>query len=143
MAKWSEADLQNQIQNAINNGWMPYFESAAQAHGFPVEFLLGIASRETNIRNIKGDERNGIYHGYGIMQIDIGTDPGFCESWTADDVQPGVDCGAKILATKRDCLAKKGITDIHAIAAAYNTGEGNVGHSIAAGLESGSNHHRW
>ena len=27
-----------------------------------------------NLKNIKGDFRDGIYHGYGAMQVDIGND---------------------------------------------------------------------
>lgn len=133
MANWTEADLQSEMQNAISSGWMPHFEAAAQAHGFPVELLLAIASRETNMRNIKADRRDGVYHGYGVMQVDIGTDPGFCNNWTPEDIQSSIECGAKVLARKRDYLASKGITDLAAIAAAYNTGEGNVVRSIASG----------
>lgn len=135
MPNWTEADLQTQMQNAIANGWVAYFEQAAITHDLPVELLLGIASRETNMQNIKGDFRDGVCHGYGIMQVDLGTNPDFCASWTPDEVQPSIECGAKILALKRDFLKLKGITDVHAIAAAYNTGEGNVLHSVTAGLD--------
>ncbi|SRR5579884_559030 len=135
MANWTEAQLETQWQNAVTSGWIPFFEAAAQKHNVPVELLLGIASRETNMRNIQGDFRNGVCHGYGIMQVDIGTDPEFCSSWSADDVQPSIDCGTQILAGKRDYLLRHGITETRAIAAAYNTGEGNVVNSITHGLD--------
>jgi len=135
MTNWTEADLKHQLQNASSSGWLPFFDAAAQLHGFPAELLLGIASRETNMRNIKGDLRNGVFHGYGIMQVDIGTDPAFCQGWTPDKVEGSIQCGVKILAGKRDFLAARGITDLKAIAAAYNTGEGNVFHSVQAGAD--------
>jgi soluble lytic murein transglycosylase-like protein len=135
MTNWSETDLKSQLHNAVANGWLPYFEVAAKLNGFSVELLLGIASRETNMRNIKGDLHNGVYHGYGIMQVDIGTDPDFCRNWTPDKVEVSIQRGVKILANKRDYLAARGITDLKAIAAAYNTGEGNVVRSIHAGTD--------
>lgn len=135
MAKWTEADLRSQFNSAKANGWLPYFEEAAQQHDFPVELLLAIASRETNIRNIKGDLRDGVSHGYGIMQVDIGTDPEFCRNWTPEKVKESIERGTWILAGKRTYLAGKQITDLKAIAAAYNTGEGNVARSLAAGQD--------
>lgn len=135
MAKWTEADLRSQFNSAKANGWLPYFEEAAQHHDFPVELLLAIASRETNIRNIKGDLRDSVSHGYGIMQVDIGTDPEFCRNWTPEKVEESLERGTWILAGKRTYLAGKQITDLKAIAAAYNTGEGNVARSLAAGRD--------
>ncbi len=66
MANWTENDLKKQYDSAKQNGWLAHFEDAAQQHDF---------SRETNLKNIKGDFRDGIYHGYGVMQVDI--DPTF------------------------------------------------------------------
>jgi hypothetical protein len=138
MPNWTEHDLQNQFHRADNNGWIPFFEAAGAAHGFAAEFLMAIASRETNMQNIKGDLRGGICHGYGIMQVDIGTDPAFCQSWTSAAVQPSINRGTEILAGKRDFLAHHNITDPKAIAAAYNTGEGNVSNSVAHGRDADS-----
>ena len=135
MANWTENDLKAQFQRTQISGWLPLFEAAAQTHSFEVELLLAIGSRETNLRNIKGDFYNGIYHGYGIMQVDIGTDPAFCASWTEARVQESIERGTEILAEKRAYLADKGITDPKAIAAAYNTGQGNVVRSIGAGKD--------
>jgi hypothetical protein len=132
---WTENDLRGQLNTATANGWITLFEAAAQAHQFDTEFLLAIASRETNMRNIRGDFHDGAYHGFGIMQVDVGTDPNFCASWTPDQVEGSIQRGTQILAQKRDALAARNITDPKAIAAAYNTGQGNVIHSIQNGAD--------
>ncbi|HXJ38748.1 MAG TPA: transglycosylase SLT domain-containing protein [Bryobacteraceae bacterium] len=134
MNKWSEADLRMQYKSAVTNGWLAFFAAAAAAHGFPVELLLALASRETNMRSIKGDmDKDGVYHGFGIMQVDNRTDPAFCASWTPEQVEGSITRGAQILAGNRARLAAKGIADPRAVAAAYNTGAGNVAKSLAAG----------
>jgi soluble lytic murein transglycosylase-like protein len=135
MADWTETDLSTQLNSAISSGWLPYFANAAQQNGFDTEFLLAIASRETNMRNIKGDFHDGAYHGFGIMQVDIGTDPAFAAAWTPGNIEGSVQRGTAILAGKRDSLAAKNITDLKAIAAAYNTGAANVIRSIQSGLD--------
>jgi hypothetical protein len=135
MANWTEDNLKRQLAHATASGWIPFFDAAAQANDFTTEFLLAIASRETNLLNIKGDFHDGVYHGFGIMQVDVGTDPQFCANWTPDQVEGSIQRGAKILAGKRDSLAAKAITDSKAIAAAYNTGAGNVIHSLAKGAD--------
>ncbi len=131
MGNWTEADLQQQYERAGANGWVAFFESSATAHGFAPEFLMGIASRETNMQNIKGDERDGVFHGFGIMQVDVNSFPDFCKSWTPDQVAPSIDFGARVLAANRDFLARRHILDLRSIAASYNTGAGNVCQSYA------------
>lgn len=133
MANWTESDLIQQFHRADSNGWTTFFATAASANNFDTEFLMAIASRETNMQNIKGDFHDGAYHGFGIMQVDIGTDPNFCTNWTPDQVEGSINRGAEILAGKRDALAAKNITDQKAIAAAYNTGAANVIHSVQNG----------
>jgi len=135
MANWTEGDLSRQLSHATSNGWIPYFADAAQLSHFDTEFLLAIASRETNLLNIKGDFRDGVYHGFGIMQVDVGTDPDFCAKWTPDQVDGSIQRGTKILAGKRDSLAAKNVTDLKAIAAAYNTGASNVIRSVESGVD--------
>src|SRR5579884_503929 len=127
---WTENDLTRQLNHANASGWIPFFEAAAEANGFDTEFVLAIASRETNMLNIRGDFHDGAYHGFGIMQVDVGTDPDFCASWTADQVEGSIQRGTQLLAGKRDQLAHHDVTDPKAIAAAYNTGASNVLHSI-------------
>ena len=58
-----------------------------------------------------------------------------CKAWTPEKVRESVQGGCRILAGKRAYLAKKQCTDLRAIAAAYNTGEGNVSRSLANGRD--------
>jgi hypothetical protein len=87
------------------------------------------------MQNIKGDFHDNAYHGFGIMQVDVGTDSDFCAHWTADQVEGSIQRGVKILSGKRTQLAAKSITDLKAMAAAYNTGAGNVIRSLANGVD--------
>jgi hypothetical protein len=135
MPNWTEADLVNQLHRATSKGWIPLFAAAAAANDFDTDLLLAIASRETNMQNIKGDFHDDAFHGFGIMQVDVGTDPDFCAHWTPDQVEGSIQRGTKILAGKRDSLAAKTITDLKAIAAAYNTGASNVIHSVQTGQD--------
>jgi hypothetical protein len=135
MANWIEADLARQLNRAKSSGWIPLFQAAADAGRFDIAFLLAIASRETNLQNIKGDYRDGAFHGFGVMQVDAASDPDFCARWTPGQVELSIAKGAAILAGKRDSLAAKSITDLKAIAAAYNTGESNVIRSVAAAAD--------
>jgi hypothetical protein len=135
MANWTQNDLQRQLNHARSSGWLPFFEAAAQSNQFQTEFLLAIASRETNLLNIKGDFHDNAYHGFGIMQVDVGTDSDFCAQWTSDQVEASINKGVGILVGKRDSLLHNQITDPKAIAAAYNTGAGNVLHSIKNGAD--------
>jgi soluble lytic murein transglycosylase-like protein len=131
------SEFQIEYNRAKTNGWLPLFQAAAAAHDFPPELLMGIASRETNMKDIKGDFQGGIYHGYSLMQIDIGTDPTFCKAWRPNvNVDQSIERGAQILASKRDYLRAHGYADLKDIAAAYNTGERNVVKSLAAGRDS-------
>jgi hypothetical protein len=127
---WTPADLKAQLLRAHEYGWMNAFEQWADRYNFPTELLLAIASRETDMQDNKGDFHNGIYHGFGIMQVDIGTDSAFCASWKPGMVSDSIRRGTEILNSKRLFLHSHNITDLRAIAAAYNTGEGNVLHSI-------------
>lgn len=133
MSNWNKATLQLELQHATGCGWMPYFQATAHELKIPCEILLAIASRETGIQDVRGDLRNGTYHGFGVMQVDVGTDPDFCCAWTPGKVQESIDRAGAILAEKRSYLAKKKVTDWKAIAAAYNAGQGKVFELIKAG----------
>jgi hypothetical protein len=126
MNNWKPADLQKEFTHAASCGWMPYFQASAAALDFPCELLLAVASRETGMSNTLGDFRNGIAHGYGIMQVDIGTDPEFCCTWNPDLVKESIQRGAEILAEKRAYLTAKNIATTKNVAAAYNAGQGTV-----------------
>lgn len=123
---WTPADLEKQYRNAALRGWIHYFRKAGMTYGFDASFLLAIASRETNVQNIMGDWRDGSYRGYGLMQIDVGTDPAFCAKWRPEQVDGSIERGAAILAVKRKQLAAADCVDLRAIASAYNCGAANV-----------------
>lgn len=46
-------------------------EASAAKHHLPLAFVCAICSRETNCDNKLGDFRGNLYHGVGVMQIDI------------------------------------------------------------------------
>jgi hypothetical protein len=75
--------IQTQYNYAKSHGWLIHFANAAAKHGHTTADLMAIASRETNMRNIVGD--NG--HGYGVMQIDIRSFADFCTSGKWKDVE--------------------------------------------------------
>ena len=67
----SKTQILTQLRRLRNTGFAPKLEQHATAHGFPTAFFFAIASRETNCQNILGDKQNGVFHGVGIVQIDI------------------------------------------------------------------------
>ncbi len=95
--RWTPSDIAKQVQRVRSEGWDRHFSEAASAYGFPKALLMGIASRETNVRNITGDGG----HGRGIMQID---DRYHAGNWT--DPRRNIMKGAEILASARDAIAR-------------------------------------
>jgi len=94
--------------------------------------LIAIASRETNMRNIIGD--NG--HGHGIMQIDDRSFPDFTSSPRAKDPRQNILKGGEVLNGKRRFLSNKGVSGdllMRGSVAAYNGGEGRVFRAIKEG----------
>lgn len=102
-------EIKKQYDRIKAAGWLPYFEAASTRvalKGFTTAHLLAIGSRETNLKNIRGDFRGGQYHGFGVMQVDIGTDAEYAKTWTATKVEPSIRRGGEILASKhKDTLA--------------------------------------
>lgn len=90
--------IETQYKYAKAHGWLIHFANAAAKHGHTTADLMAIASRETNMRNIVGD--NG--HGYGVMQIDIRSFANFCTSGKWKDVEAAILKGAEVLGQKRD-----------------------------------------
>lgn len=90
----------SQYARAISKEWLPVFQAEARTYGLTTALALAIASRETGVRNIRGDFRGGQYHGFGLMQIDRGTDLAWCEGWTAENATPGIKRGCQIWASK-------------------------------------------
>jgi soluble lytic murein transglycosylase-like protein len=124
--------LAQQLTRAGNNGWIPFFMEAAQRFNFPVALLLGIASRETNFRNILCDGG----HGHGIMQIDDRSFPDFTNSGRALDPRQNILKGGEVLSRKRQFFSRKAISGdllMRASVAAYNGGEGRVLGAIQRG----------
>jgi hypothetical protein len=98
MANWTKVDLQREFQLAADNGWIADFQQAATDYAFPVEVLVAIASRESDMRNIVGDGG----HGFGIMQIDDRSFPDWCHSGAWKDAGAGIQRGALVLDSKRE-----------------------------------------
>ncbi len=134
---WSEFDLWLQFQRAVTEGWIAYMREFGRLYDIPAYRIAAIASRETNIQNIRGDysQRKGEvtkrYHGFGVMQVDLNTDPDFARRWNAavhksDMARESFEKGVKILKSKYTYLANKKLTEPiltrYAIAA-YNGGE--------------------
>ena len=62
----TEADLVHQLGRVEDNHLYVMLATAASQYGVSIAFLLAVASRETNMRHIIGDEG----HGVGILQLD-------------------------------------------------------------------------
>jgi hypothetical protein len=101
VAKWTEDAIRAHYRKAKRRGWIPYFVEASRATGERVEVLMAVASRESNMENIRGDFRNGRYNGYSLMQLDIGSHPVWIRSGAWQDVRSAVLKGAQALAEKR------------------------------------------
>ena len=65
--KITKAQLKRQIDAARASKLFDHLAIAASMNDLPLAFVLAVASRETNIRNISGDGG----HGRGVIQIDI------------------------------------------------------------------------
>jgi|GEM_PF-1026914 len=125
--------LLTQLDRTKSRGWLPFFNEAASQFNWPVELLIAIASRETNIQNILGDGG----HGRGIMQIDDRSFPEFANSGRWKDPKQNILMGAKVLTGKQRFLSQKGVgANVlrRASVAAYNSGEGKVFRAIQQGL---------
>lgn len=107
MANVIPAWLVEQYNRAKKNGWLPYFQEGASKYGFRTEDILGVASRESNMKNIKGDYHDGKYHGFSLMQLDINSHRAWIESgeWERD-VRAAILKGCAALAEKREQIIK-------------------------------------
>jgi hypothetical protein len=126
--------IEQHFEKALQRGYIPMFAAAAKAYDFPLALVMAIASRETNMTNMKGDYRfnkrlgRKVYNGYGIMQVDINTDENWCLSGKWANVADAIMHGVKILDEKRDRLNQiwKGERTLQqflwTLAASYNTG---------------------
>lgn len=97
-----------QYQRAQKQGYDEEFDKASQRTGIRKEVLMGVGSRETNMRNIIGDGGRGA----GLMQVDIGTDAAFKASGAWKDAGASIQRGADILKEKFDWLIKMSGKDV-------------------------------
>jgi hypothetical protein len=110
----------------------PFIEEAERAHGLPALLLYAVGSRETNLRNVKGDftqrkgESSKRFHGFGVWQRDSGSFD-VDESYLLD-VRKQAEDAAELLAGHFRVF-----DDWSAAVAAYNCGATNVKKAMAAG----------
>lgn len=126
---WDENVLRLQFNRARDNGWLAYVNEFGRQYDIAASLILAIASRETRIKNIKGDYRGGRYHGFGVMQVDIGTDAQFARLWRPEMVRESFLRGVQILKGKFTYLANKGLSG--AILTRYAVGSYNGGEGAA------------
>lgn len=100
MSTWTGSDLKQQYDRVVNDGWLQHFQDASLAYFWPVELLLAIGSRESNIQQIMGDNGNGA----GIMQIDRRHNAAFVSSGIWQNIRQNVFYGARILSQKRQFI---------------------------------------
>jgi len=125
MPKWKPSDIAHQLEYARERGWLPAFYDAAALYRVDPELLMGIASRETNMKNILGDGG----HGHGLMQIDDRSFPAWTKSGKWRFAKEGILKGALVLREKWDrALFKKvPLADSLKVAvASYNAGDNAV-----------------
>jgi Transglycosylase SLT domain len=111
----------------------PFIETIEKDHSLPAWLLYAVGSRETNLRNIKGDfsqrpgESSPRYHGFGVWQRDSGTWH-VGESYLQDVRKQAKDAAELLAANHRT------FDQWDAAVAAYNCGPGNVRKAIDQGL---------
>jgi len=136
----------------IKTNYGDFIENASNLYSVRASIIAGIIMAETRggfsslLSQIgpggKGDkDKNGIYHGYGLMQIDDRSFPAFTKSLAWSNPDENIKFGASVLRGKIRFFEKK--KDIIKILpewnierlgiAAYNAGEGNVMKSVIRG----------
>jgi peptidoglycan hydrolase-like protein with peptidoglycan-binding domain len=124
-------ELKRQIGIASTRGWAPIMNQAERRHKLPVGLLIAIASRETDMNDIVGD--NG--HGRGLFQIDDRAHTDWLSQHGAGgkgkkpSVADAAEFAAALLASNRSFGQKNGIgrKDLLKFAcSAYNAGAGGA-----------------
>ena len=101
----SARQLRTQFAYALAEGWLSAFHLGAAKWAIPEEVLLGIASRETAMRNIAGDFAGGHPHGFGVMQIDDrGVYGQWCRTGLWKDAREAIAKGSSVLSAKREAI---------------------------------------
>lgn len=88
--------IQKQYDRADAKGYIEMIKRVSKERGVDPALGLGIASRETGIRNIIGDRGRGA----GLMQVDIGTDAAFKASGAWKDAEASFRRGLDIFEEK-------------------------------------------
>ena len=108
-------------------------EASAGKHNLPLAFVCAICSRETNCDNILGDFRGGVYHGVGVMQIDIQHEiarEAIADRTWKEHPGPLIDFGCALLEADSmraaAILGFEGADLMRFTAAAYNAGFGGA-----------------
>lgn len=93
---------QEQIARLKIQGCWDAIEASAGKHNLPLAFVCAICSRETNCDNKLGDFRGGVYHGVGVMQIDIQHEiarVAIADRTWKEHPEPLIEFGCALLAT--------------------------------------------
>ncbi|TYP92091.1 Transglycosylase SLT domain-containing protein [Fodinibius salinus] len=129
----TSTQISNQLAAARINGLLQYFRQAARRWNIPVEILLAVASRETQIgtnrfylnNNFTG--RDG--HGKGIMQIDDRFH-NFARITAPNDHRAMINHGAQFLSD-----LKKRFGNMKDALSAYNAGPSAVMKAYMQGVD--------
>lgn len=135
---------ESNILSWIKTNLSGYIQQAIKGSQFTEEHLAGMTMRETGfliaryvgegkmVEEInllmrgdygqrKGEDKKQ-YHGYGYIQIDIGSYPDFINSGDWQNPLKSYEKAIHVLNEKATELAKYNITSLQAITAAYNCG---------------------
>ena len=107
------------------------FNTVAKKYDLPPSLLAAIASRESRCGNILIDGWGDHHHGFGIMQVDIGTFPdpaGQPDPYSVEHIDQATGLLAKYFGTMTDKFpAQPQARQLQAAVAAYNRGTGGIG----------------
>lgn len=122
--------LGQQVRLAQDAGWDVLFATSEYAHGLPLGLLWAVASRETMMKDIVGDEG----HGRGLMQIDDRSHGAWLRAHGAGDggkppVSDAIEYAAKLLDEAKAEGRKRGVKEadlLKFMLSAYNAGAGGA-----------------
>lgn len=89
-----------QLRVVLENDWYPLFIEAGIAHNISPTKLMGIASRETEMKHIIGD----FGRGFGLTQLDIGSFPDVGSWWL--DIRKCLHETGKLLNEKKATIER-------------------------------------
>lgn len=126
------APLQEQLDRLASKGFDKMLDKYARWYDLPVTYLYAIASRESECRNVLGDNGNGV----GLIQVDVRYHPmarEFRDSgrWVGEP-EPLIAYGVALLAeglrqARAEMPGYSRHVHLHVAASAYNCGPTAVG----------------